>query len=187
MSYNRRDFLKVTSSASLGLMIGVVLPYKERLIAAGIIEDSFEPNVWIKILPNNQINIVTAKSEMGQHIRTSIPMIIVEELEADWSNVNVVQADTHPEKYGSQSTGGSGSIRRSYIRLRKAGATGREMLTKAASIKWNVPHNECKAHMSEVIHTKTKRSLKFGDLVSLAATLDPPDDPNLKSEKDFKR
>ena len=186
MSYNRRDFLKVTSSASLGLMIGVVLPYKERLIAAGIIEDSFEPNVWIKILPNNQINIVTAKSEMGQHIRTSIPMIIAEELEADWSNVNVVQADTHPEKYGSQSTGGSGSIRRSYIRLRKAGATGREMLTKAASIKWNVPHNECKAHMSEVIHTKTKRSLKFGDLVSLAATLDPPDDPNLKSEKDFK-
>jgi isoquinoline 1-oxidoreductase beta subunit len=186
MSYNRRDFLKVTSSASLGLMIGVVLPYKERLIAAGIIEDSFEPNVWIKILPNNQINIVTAKSEMGQHIRTSIPMIIAEELEADWSNVNVVQADTHPEKYGGQSTGGSGSIRRSYIRLRKAGATGREMLTKAASIKWNVPHNECKAHMSEVIHTKSKRSLKFGDLVSLAGTLDPPDDPNLKSEKDFK-
>ena len=185
MTYNRREFLKVSSSASVGLMIGVALPYKERFIAAGIIRDSFEPNVWIKILPNNKINIVTAKSEMGQHIRTSIPMIIAEELEADWSHVNVVQADTHPDKYGSQSTGGSGSIRRSYIRLRKAGATGREMLTKAASIKWNVPHDECKAHMSKVIHTKSKRSLKFGELVSLAGTLDPPSDPKLKDEKDF--
>ena len=185
MTYNRREFLKVSSSASVGLMIGVALPYKERFIAAGIIRDSFEPNVWIKILPNNKINIVTAKSEMGQHIRTSIPMIIAEELEADWSHVNVVQADTHPDKYGSQSTGGSGSIRRSYIRLRKAGATGREMLTKAASIKWNVPHDECKAHMSKVIHTKSKRSLKFGELVSLAGTLDHPSDPKLKDEKDF--
>ena len=83
MTYNRREFLKVSSSASVGLMIGVALPYKERLIAAGIIRDSFEPNVWIKILPNNKINIVTAKSEMGQHIRTSIPMIIAEELEAE--------------------------------------------------------------------------------------------------------
>jgi len=185
MTYNRREFLKVSSSASVGLMIGVALPYKERFTAAGIIRDSFEPNVWIKILPNNKINIVTAKSEMGQHIRTSIPMIIAEELEADWSHVNVVQADTHPDKYGSQSTGGSGSIRRSYTRLRKAGATGREMLTKAASIKWNVPHDECKAHMSKVIHTKSKRSLKFGELVSLAGTLDLPSDPKLKDEKDF--
>lgn len=186
MAYNRRDFLKVTSSAGVGLIIGVVLPYKKRLIAAGIVEDSFEPNVWIKIQSNNIINIVTAKSEMGQHIRTSIPMIVAEELEADWSHVNVVQADSHPDKYGSQSTGGSGSIRRSYMRLRKAGATARELLIKAASIKWDVPAEECKAHMSKVIHSKSKRSFKFGDLVSLAGTLNPPKEPNLKNEKDFK-
>ena len=185
MAYNRRDFLKVTSSVGIGLMVGVVLPYKKRLIAAGIAENSFEPNVWIKIQSDNIINIVTAKSEMGQHIRTSIPMIIAEELEADWSHINVVQAETHPDKYGSQSTGGSGSIRRSYMRLRKAGATAREMLIEAASIKWDVPAKECKAQMSKVIHSKSKRSLSFGDLASLAGTLNPPEDPNLKNEKDF--
>ena len=186
MAYNRRDFLKVTSSVGIGLMVGVVLPYKKRLIAAGIAENSFEPNVWIKIQSDNIINIVTAKSEMGQHIRTSIPMIIAEELEADWSHINVVQAETHPDKYGSQSTGGSGSIRRSYMRLRKAGATAREMLIEAASIKWDVPAKECKAQMSKVIHSKSKRSLSFGDLAPLAGTLNPPEDPNLKNEKDFK-
>ena len=186
MAYNRRDFLKVTSSAGIGLMVGVVLPYKKRLIASGIAKDSFEPNVWIKIQSDNIINIVTAKSEMGQHIRTSIPMIIAEELEADWSHVKVVQAETHPDKYGSQSTGGSGSIRRSYMRLRKAGATAREMLIEAASIKWDVPAKECKAQMSKVIHSKSKRSLSFGDLAPLAGTLNPPENPNLKNEKDFK-
>ena len=186
MAYNRRDFLKVTSSAGIGLIVGVVLPYKKRLIASEIAKDSFEPNVWIKIQSDNIINIVTAKSEMGQHIRTSIPMIIAEELEADWSHVKVVQAETHPDKYGSQSTGGSGSIRRSYMRLRKAGATAREMLIEAASVKWDVPAKECKAQMSKVIHSKSKRSLSFGDLASLAGTLNPPENPNLKNEKDFK-
>jgi isoquinoline 1-oxidoreductase beta subunit len=122
---------------------------------------------------------------MGQHISTSIPMIVAEELNADWSLVNVVQADTHPDKYGSQSTGGSGSIRRSYMRLRKAGATARDLLIQAASLKWEVPASECKAYMSEVIHSKSKRSLKFGDLISLAGKLDAPIDPILKDEKDF--
>ena len=182
--FSRRDFLKVSSATSVGLIIGVALPYKERLVAAGIVENSFEPNVWIKISPDNKVVITLAKSEMGQHIRTSIPMIVAEELEADWSHVNVVQADSHPDKYGSQSTGGSGSIRRSYMRLRKAGATARELLIKAASIKWDVPAEECKAHMSKVIHSKSKRSFKFGDLVSLAGTLNPPKEPNLKNEKE---
>tara|TARA_Y100000815_G_scaffold220606_1_gene206593 strand:- start:180 stop:2084 length:1905 start_codon:yes stop_codon:yes gene_type:complete len=112
-------------------------------------------------------------------------MIVAEELNADWSQVNVVQADTHPDKYGSQSTGGSGSIRRSYMRLRKAGATARDLLIQAASLKWEVPASECKAYMSEVIHSKSKRSLKFGDLISLAGKLDAPIDPILKDEKDF--
>jgi len=155
------------------------------LVAAGIVENSFEPNVWIKISPDNKVIITLAKSEMGQHIRTSIPMIVAEELNADWSQVNVVQADTHPDKYGSQSTGGSGSIRRSYMRLRKAGATARDLLIQAASLKWEVPASECKAYMSEVIHSKSKRSLKFGDLISLAGKLDAPIDPILKDEKDF--
>ena len=185
MKYNRRDFLKVTYSAGMGLMIGVALPIKNRLMSENIIKETFDPNIWISIQSNNIIKIVTAKSEMGQHIRTSIPMIVAEELNADWSKVKVVQADTHPDKYGSQSTGGSGSIRRSYMRLRKAGATARDLLIKAASLKWEVPVGECKTYMSEVIHSKSNRTLKFGDLISIAGKLETPTDPILKDEKDF--
>ena len=145
MKYNRRDFLKISYSASMGLMIGVALPIKNRLIGENIVNQTFDPNIWISIQSNNIINIVTAKSEMGQHIRTTIPMIVAEELNADWSKVKVKQADTHPDKYGSQSTGGSGSVRRSYTRLRKAGATAKEMLIQAAATKWGVPSDECKA------------------------------------------
>ena len=185
MKYNRRDFLKISYSASMGLVIGVALPIKNRLMSEDIIKETFNPNVWISIQSDNTINIVTAKSEMGQHIRSSIPMIIAEELNADWSKVKVVQADTHPDKYGSQSTGGSGSIRRSYMRLRTAGASAKELLIQAASIKWGVPQNELKAEMNEVFHSKSKRSIKYGDLVLIAAKLDPPSDPKLKNEKDF--
>tara|TARA_B100000530_G_scaffold270547_1_gene183217 strand:- start:1052 stop:1777 length:726 start_codon:yes stop_codon:yes gene_type:complete len=185
MKYNRRDFLKISYSASMGLMIGVALPVKNRLLGENLVQETFDPNIWISIQSNNIINIVTAKSEMGQHIRTTIPMIVAEELNADWSKVKVKQADTHPDKYGSQSTGGSGSVRRSYTRLRKAGATAKEMLIKAAATKWGVPSEECKAQMSKVIHSKSKKSIKYGDLISLASKLEPPLDPVLKDEKDF--
>ena len=185
MTYNRRDFLKISYSAGMGLMIGVALPIKNRLMSENIINKSFEPNIWISIQSNNIINIITKNQEMGQHIRTSIPMIVAEELNADWSKVKVVQADTHPDKYGDQSTGGSGSIRGAYTDLRQAGATARELLIEAASIKWGVPKNECKAQMSKVIHSKSKRSIKYGDLISIAGKLDPPSDPKLKDEKDF--
>ena len=183
---NRRDFIQVASTAGSGLILGFYLPSTNKLTGKPLASTTFEPNAWIKVQPDNFVRIMVAKSEMGQHIRTSIPMIIAEELEADWSHVKVVQAETHPDKYGSQSTGGSGSIRRSYMRLRKAGATAREMLIEAASIKWDVPAKECKAQMSKVIHSKSKRSLSFGDLAPLAGTLNPPEDPNLKNEKDFK-
>ena len=185
MKYNRRDFLKISYSASMGLMIGVALPIKNRLLGENLVQETFDPNIWISIQSNNIINIVTAKSEMGQHIRTTIPMIVAEELNADWSKVKVKQADTHPDKYGSQSTGGSGSVRRSYTRLRKAGATAKEMLIKAAATKWGVPSKECKAQMSKVIHSKSKKSIKYGELISLASKLEPPEDPVLKDEKDF--
>ena len=161
MTYNRRDFLKISYSAGMGLMIGVALPIKNRLMSENIINKSLEPNIWISIQSNNIINIITKNQEMGQHIRTSIPMIVAEELNADWSKVKVLQADTHPDKYGDQSTGGSGSIRGAYKDLRQAGATARELLIEAASIKWGVPKNECKAQMSKVIHSKSKFFTSF--------------------------
>ena len=184
--YSRRDFLKLSTTASAGLMIGVVLPYKERLLSAGFVAEVFEPNVWVSIRPDNTILITAAKSEMGQHIRTSLPMIVAEELEADWSQVEVAQADAHPDKYGSQGTGGSGSIRRSFNRLRKAGATAREMLIQAAADKWNVLPATCRAENGTIIHQASGRTLTYGQLAQLAAKLPAPEDPPLKDPKDFK-
>ena len=184
--YSRRDFLKVSSAAGAGLIIGVVLPYKHRLVAAGLVEQTFDPNVWISIHPDNTITIFAAKSEMGQHIRTSLPMIVAEELEADWSQVRVAQADAHPDKYGSQGTGGSGSIRRSFTRLRKAGAAGREMLIQAAANKWNVSPKNCRAENGTVIHLSTGKSFTFGELAKIASKLQVPENPVLKNPKDFK-
>ena len=80
---SRRDFIKISSTAGAGLIMGITLPYKERLVAAGIVEQTFEPNVWVSIHLDNTITIMAAKSEMGQDIRTSLPMIVAEELEAD--------------------------------------------------------------------------------------------------------
>ena len=184
--YSRRDFLKLSTTASAGLMIGVVLPYKERLLSAGFVEEVFEPNVWVSIRPDNTILITAAKSEMGQHIRTSLPMIVAEELEADWSQVEVAPADAPPAKYGSQGTGGSGSIRRSFNRLRKAGAAAREMLIQAAADKWNVLPATCRAENGTIIHQPSGNSLTFGELVEAASKLPVPEDPPLKSPKDFK-
>lgn len=183
--YSRRDFIKVSYAVGAGFMIGVALPYKERLVAAKIVETNFNPNVWINIQPNNIITIKAAKSEMGQHIRTSLPMIVAEELEADWSQVRVSQADAHPDKYGSQGTGGSGSIRRSFKRLRTAGAMGREMLIQAAAETWKVSPSECKAVQGQVFHTQSKKSLTFGELAESASKISPPSNPILKDPKDF--
>ena len=107
----------------------MVLPYKERLVAAGIVKNSFEPNVWIKISPDNKVVITLAKSEMGQGVKTSLPMIVAEELDVDLQKINILQADAHTKNYGSMMTVGSRSVRGgAWLRLREAGATAREML-----------------------------------------------------------
>ena len=184
---SRRDFLKVSSTAGAGLMIGVFLPVKERLIDAGLVSGQpFEPNAFLAINPDNTVAITVAKSEMGQHIRTSLPMIIADELDADWSQVKVTQADAHPDKYGSQGTGGSGSIRRSFGKLRKAGAAAREMLIEAGANEWNVDKSECAVSNGKVIHKPSGRQFTFGELTNKAASLPVPEDPPLKSPKDFK-
>ncbi len=110
-NFSRRDFLRVTSASGVGLMIGVALPYKEQLIAAGMAESSFEPNVWIKISPDNKVVITLAKSEMGQGVKTSLPMIVAEELDVDLQKLNIVQADAHTINYGSMMTVGSRRVR----------------------------------------------------------------------------
>ena len=112
--------------------------------------------------------IVAHRSEMGTGIRTALPMVVADELDADWHRVSIEQA-MGDEKFGSQDTDGSRSIRDFYEIMRRAGATARLMLVRAAAAKWNVPPEECRAHRHRVTHSPSGRSLGYGELTKLAA------------------
>ena len=185
--FSRRDFLKVSSTVGVGLVISVALPYKERLVAAGIVENSFEPNVWIKISPDNKVVITLAKSEMGQGVKTSLPMIVAEELDVDLQKINILQADAHTTNYGSMMTVGSRSVRGgAWLRLREAGATAREMLVSAAAKRWGVSPESCRTENGSVFHESSKRSLTYGTLTVDAATFKVPKKPQLKDPSQFR-
>jgi isoquinoline 1-oxidoreductase beta subunit len=181
---DRRHFLKVSGTASAGMSLGFFLP--ERALAA----DAPQLNVWVEIEPNNTIVIRYARAEMGQGSMTSAPMMIAEELEADWKKVRVEYATAHENlrtkrAYGDMASVGSRTIRHSQEYLRKAGATAREMLVTAAAQKWNVPASECKASLSKVTHAQSKRSLTYGQLAADAAKLEAPKNVQLKDPKSW--
>ena len=182
---NRRQFIKVSSTASSGLVLGFYLPFKNKLTGEAIPSKSFEPNAWIKLQPDNYVRIMVGKSEMGQGVTTSLPMIIAEEMDLDWSKVIVEKALADGDKYGSQMTGGSNSISSSFMKLRKAGATAREMLVSAASEHWGVQENECTTNLSEVFHEKSNKKISYGELATKAGQQLIPKNPTLKDSKYF--
>ncbi|MBI5252203.1 MAG: xanthine dehydrogenase family protein molybdopterin-binding subunit, partial [Desulfomonile tiedjei] len=193
-SITRRDFLK-GSMALTGLTIAVsVSPLGCELVNASEKDKgeilTFSPNAWFAITPDNRVTIFVGNTEMGQGVLTAHSMIIADELEADWKQVQVRQApaadDYKSPILGAQITVGSASIRGFYEPLRKAGAAGRSMLLKAAASTWNVPENECKAFMGAVKHEKSGRSLSYGQLCIEAAKLQVPQDPPLKNESEFR-
>jgi len=177
---SRREFMQVTAAGATGLVLSFYLPLSGQEKAPAV-----APNTWLKIDPAGDISLTVARSEMGQGVRTSLAMILAEELEADWSRVRIVQADLDP-KYGNQITGGSGSVRQSWPMLRKAGAAAREILTAAAADTWQVPASECAARKGAVMHSSSGRRLSYGELAAKAATLPVPQDPPLKNAKDFR-
>ncbi len=174
---SRRDFLGGVVSASALLLGASVLPTKA--LAAPTAEATWQPNVYLGLEPDGRVIIIAHRSEMGTGIRTSLPMIVAEELEADWARVKIEQA-IGDAKYGSQDTDGSESIRDFYDPMREAGATGRMMLEAAAASKWGVPVSECRAKNHEVLHAKTDRKLGFGELVPLASKQPVPKKEQLK-------
>ncbi len=180
----RRHFLKVTGGTTAGLSLGFFVP--ERASAA----NAPRLNVWVEIEPNDAIVIRYARAEMGQGSMTSAPMIIAEELDADWKKVRVEYATAHENlrtkrAYGDMASVGSRTIRNSQEYLRQAGATARHMLIAAAAQQWGVPASECKAALSKVIHTPSKRSLSYGQLAAAAGQLEAPKNVPLKDPKEW--
>ena len=161
-SVSRREFIKTVSATGTGLVIGFYLPSRNLLLASDIIEDSFVPNIWITVQPDDQIIITSGKSEMGQGVWTSLPMIIAEEMDADWSKVKIQQGIATKETAGRYGTGGSRSVRGSWAILRRAGATARGMLLTAAARQWNVEKSECTVENSIVSHPETSKRMTFG-------------------------
>jgi isoquinoline 1-oxidoreductase beta subunit len=184
---SRRDFLKSTSMSMSGLVLGISFSCSDKSkVLTGNPEYTFSPNLFISLNGNGDVTLVAHRSEMGTGIRTSLPLIIADEMEADWNRVKVVQA-TGDEKYGDQNTDGSYSVRMFFTPMRKAGATVRLLLEQAAAKEWGVDVSDCKAKNHEVVHTSGK-TLGFGYLADKAAALPMPDEASLllKSPKDFK-
>lgn len=134
----------------------------------------WDPHVFLSIAPDGTVTIVTHRSEMGTGSRTTLPMVVADELEADWSKVKIVQAEGNEQKYGNQDTDGSRSIRHFVQPMRACGAAARQMLITAAAIKWSVPDTELKAENHKVIHVPSGKSLGYGELAAAAAALPTP-------------
>ena len=188
----RRAFIKNTSLASGGLVLGFSIlnsckPEQAKEMAVREMpKEWFEMNSYLKIGDNGVVTIYTPNPEFGQNIRTSMPMLVAEELDVDWKNVLVEQAPYHADKYGFQFTGGSRGISARWEPLRMAGATARQLLIAAAAETWQVPKEEVTAEAGVLQHAATKKSAGYGEMASVAATLTVPEEVQLKEVKDFK-
>jgi isoquinoline 1-oxidoreductase beta subunit len=179
---SRRGFLKGVAGAS-AFVLGVRL-MPEKLLAESADAGAFDPaspmtkaplqpSVYLAIDTDGTAYVIAHRSEMGNGVRTSLPRIVADELDADWARVRVVQA-TGDEKYGDQDTDGSHSVVSFFIPLREAGATARLMLLRAAAEQWNVPVAECSTELHTVVHKKSAKKLGYGELAAAAGKLDVP-------------
>lgn len=179
---NRRNFLKVSALAGGGLMLELSLPAAALAAELGTLVGSKELNAYVKIASDGQITIYSATPEMGQGIKTALPMIIAEEMGAKWDDVVVIDAPLDAKKFGMQGAGGSTSIPLNFNTMRRMGASAREMLIGAASESMEVDRQDLEARESRVIHV-SGASLSFGELAALAVR-QPVPDPEMLSFKD---
>jgi isoquinoline 1-oxidoreductase beta subunit len=192
---SRRRFLQAASAAGgLVLVVGYSGPgiaadepkkYGADGMPNGWVDDAM---VFVSLAPDGTVSIVCHRSEMGQGVRTSMPMIVADELEADWKRVKVVQAPGDEKRFGNQDTDGSRSTRHFFIPMRTCGAAARMMLERAAAEKWKVPVSEVQAKNHEVVHTKSGRKIGYGQLAAAAAKQQVPtrDQVKLKDPSQFR-
>lgn len=174
---DRRSFLRVTAVAGGGMLIATYFDPAATVFAQGPGQPTaaFVPNAFIRITPDNLVTIMAKNPEIGQGVKTSLPMIIAEHLEVPWDSVRIEQADLDELKYGRQNAGGSTATPINWDPLRQVGAVVRDMLVGAAAAEWNVPTAECYASAGRVYHRPTNRTLLYGALATRAATMPVPD------------
>ncbi len=185
---SRRNFLKVSAISGGGLLLSMVLPGFEANAAPNVVPNAaadYMPNIYIKIQADGSIVLLAPNPEIGQGVKTSLPIIVAEELGVDWKKIKVELAPLD-SRYGRQAAGGSGSVRGRFAELRKMGAAAREMFVNAAAQTWNVPAADCTAEDGMVLHKSSVKKLSYGELAAKAATMEIPANPTLKDPKDFK-
>ena len=157
---SRRHFLRVSALAGGGMMLATQLDVFEDVLAQA--DADFKPNAFITITPDNIVTIMAKNPEVGQGVKTSMPMLIAEELGVDWKNVRVETATVDEEKFGLQSAGGSTSIPRNWDNMRRVGAAGRQMLVSAAAKQLRVPETELTVSNGVITHAASSRSVTTG-------------------------
>ncbi len=188
----RRAFIKNTSLAGGGLILGFSFlnsckfQGKDVMASADMPKEWFEINGFLKIGDNGLVTIMSPNPEGGQNVKTSMPMIVADELDVDWENVIVEQAPLNTELYTRQFIGGSQAIRQGWPGLRMAGASARQMLKEAAAAKWEVPVDEITTEAGVLFHANSNKSAGYGEMAAAAAQLSVPEEVQLKELKDFK-
>jgi len=189
-SIGRRSFLKTTAATGGGMVLGFswmasCKPSTEEELLA-MPNEWFEINSYLKIGDNGVVSIYTPNPEFGQNVRTSMPMLIAEELDVDWKKVIVEQAPFHASNFGFQFTGGSRGIMTRWEPLRMVGASARHMLRSAAAQTWNVPMEEVKTEAGMLMHEASGNKAGYGEMASLAGSQEVPEEVKVKEVKDFK-
>ena len=189
---NRRSFLKVTTAAGGGLMIAMYTDAFADLLAqgrqGGAPPPPLEPSAFITIGKDGIVTITAKNPEIGQGVKTMLPMLIAEELDVDWKDVRIVQSDVSSAKYGGQSAGGSTATPQNYMPMRQLGAAARAQLLAAAAATWSVPEADLMTMGGKVMHRASGKSAGYGELAAKAATLPAPAlaSVTLKDAKTFK-
>lgn len=188
---NRRTFIKVSTAACGGLVIGATwlssCGQEEKPVDPRGEADGFkEMNAYIKIATNGVVTINAPNPEIGQGVKTALPMLVAEELDMDWDKVIVEQAPLDTDNFFRQVAGGSGSVREAWLPFRKAGASARYLLLAAAAQEWDVSMDDCRTMDGYVYHDGTAQKAHYGELVNTAADIDLPDEVPLKDKANFR-
>lgn len=187
MQLNRRSFLQLTTLAGGGLALNFYGLPNASAQGPGK-PPELTPQAFIQIAPDGVVTIMARASESGQGMRNMLPMLIAEELDVDWKDVRVKQADLNEKVYGSQFSGGSANTPQGWEPMRRVGAAGRQLLIAAAAQTWGVPEAECTTQSGKVLHSGSGRSAGYGELAAKAASMPAPalDSVHLKDPKDYR-